>query len=263
MRAFNVDADPDAEIVFGREDGGYGILGADGRERGGGNLGETVTEVRPVEWDGDPTASEIALGGRRGAVRVVDGAGRVLLQGRAGARVQDLGGVDLDADGRDELLVATEDGRVRVLSSAGRRLRDVEVPGRVERIASAVSPLRDRLALVVTPEGVFAHRLVRRRAPGWYSPAVAGLLGVLAVWGTARALSRLPAPPSLEVTASAAPAARAARAETARARVESLVARGVVRREDAAGRLAQIAREAAPPPARALAAPPPPPAKRR
>ncbi|HSB61937.1 MAG TPA: hypothetical protein VLI67_09465, partial [Vicinamibacteria bacterium] len=141
-------------------------------------------------------------------------------------------------------------------------------------IAGVASPLRDRLAAVAAGPAVTAWRITRRRAPAWYGPETAALLGGLAVIASGLVLRRLRPPPAPAPPAALDGAALGRKAlEDAAARISSLVGSGRVTREGAAERLQQIQRRldkarpasAAPSPAAAASPPPPsppPPPKR-
>ena len=61
--------------MTGHEKGAVNVWGADGRARPIARMGDAVTEIRAVEVDGDPLRPEVALGGKKGEVRVLRGPG--------------------------------------------------------------------------------------------------------------------------------------------------------------------------------------------
>jgi hypothetical protein len=258
LRAFDADGDGRAEAHVGREDGLYMVFPIEGPGRLAATLGDAVTDLRGVETDGDPRTREVLAGGKRGVVALVAG-GRVGGEANVNGKVAALAGVDTDGDGVDELFVGTEEGQVTLLDRWARRLATLPAGGKVERVVGITSPLRDRLAVVAAGNTLTAYRLRRVPAPSWYRPQAALGLALLAIALGAAALVRQVPPPAPAPPPPADP--RMAALEAAAARVNDLVARGVVPAGAAAERLRQIekerGRQAARPPA-ALSPPPPP-----
>ena len=262
LRTVDLDGDGVSEILTGHEQGGLTIRSADGRTLSSTTLGDAVTELRAVEVDGDPARPEVAAGSKRGGVRVLRGNGGAVFTASVPGKVSALGGLDLDGDGRDEVFVGTEEGGVFAFTPAGRPLGSDATGGKVEVIAGIVSPLRDRLAVVATPQTVLAYRITRRQAPAWYRPETgAGVAGLLVI-AAALALLRLRPPPTpVPVEEPDGGSLRRKALQEASARIGSLMASGHLSREKAADRLRQLERQlgqtkgASPPPA----SPPPPP----
>lgn len=262
LRAGDADGDRRDEVLVGRDSGAFEALGDDGRVRVSASLGEAVVELRKVDLDGRRETGEIALGGKRGAVKVLRG-GRVVMWAEMGVRVSELAGVDTDGDGRDEIAVGCEDGSVAVFSAAGARLASFRVSGKPERILSVGPAGGARQILVAGGPSLTAYRLAEATAPLWYSPVLAGVLGVFGLALLFPLLRRVRPQPL------ARPAEGAelliAPLRSAQARLEALIAAGHVSPEQAAERLEQLARQAAQaaaapePQAAAAAAPPPPP----
>jgi hypothetical protein len=265
LRSFDVDGDGSGEVLLGTESGQYVAQGPTGSLVHVFALGEAVTEIRPVEVDGDPRRAEVFLGGRRGAVAVLRG-GEALFRDALGARVSSARGIDTDGDGRDEIFVGTENGTLHALGGDGRRMTATRVGGKGDAVASAVSPLRERFAVVGGGPTVAAFRLSRSPAPAWYNPWTAAALAWVAIAGVAAVLLRLPSPLPAAPPPRPRPADGATRAlQAAEARIRSWVAAGKLGPEDAADRLEQIRKQAAAS-ARARRAPlpasPPPPRRR-
>jgi len=270
LRTVDLDGDATSEVLTGHEQGGITAWSAAGRTVFATTLGESVTELRAVEVDGNPSRPEVAAGSKRGAVRVLRGGGAMWI-GSVPGRVSAIGGVDLDGDGRDAVFVGTEEGGLSAFEADGRPLGSEAAGGKVEAIAGVASPLRDRLAVVAAGPAVTAWRITRRRAPAWYGPESAAVLGGLAVIASGLALRRLRPPPAQAPPAALDGAALGRKAlEDAAARISSLVGSGRVTREGAADRLQQIqhrldrarSASAAPSPATTFSPSPPPPPKR-
>lgn len=271
LRAGDVDGDRRGELLIGYDSGTFSALDETGRTRLTAALDEAVVEVRRLELDGQPDTPEVALGGRRGQVLVVARGGRVLLAERLGARVTDLAGVDVDGDGRDELVAGTEDNSVSVFSLDGGLLASLRVGGKPERIVAAGSPRGPREILVAGGAALEAFRLDATTPPLWFSPLVAALLGLGGLGAFAVALHFLrppvkpaPAPPDI----AAVPVLDALQ------RLDALVASGHVSPEQAEERRVQLeqalasatlapAAETPPAPAPPPQVSPPPPPRRR
>lgn len=269
LRAGDADGDRRDELLIGRDSGAYEALSEDGRARVSAALGEAVVELRKLDTDGRRETSEIALGGKRGAVKVLRG-DTLVMWAELGVRISELAGVDTDGDGRDEIVVGCEDGSLAVFSAGGARLASFRVDGKPERVVPLGLPGGARQMLVAGGPALAAYRLTQMTAPWWYSPVTAAALGVLGLAATLGLLRRLapPAPPRPEAAGDWSSAPQRAAQE----RIEALITAGQVSREQATERLAQLAHEAAqaapaqPAVAAAPAAPPrsaPPPPRRR
>ena len=255
--------------MTGHEKGAVNVWGADGRARPIARMGDAVTEIRAVEVDGDPLRPEVALGGKKGEVRVLRGPGALWTASIEG-KVSAIGGVDLDGDGRQAVLVGTEEGSLTAFEADGRRLAGQAAGGKVEAIVAFAPGSGERLAVVAAGRAVTAWRLVRRVAPAWYRPETGAALGGLAVIACALGLLFLrPAPVAAAEPEPDGRALHVAKLREDAARVRSLLEAGRASREDALERLGQIetqlARAARGPSAAASPAPPasPPPPPRR
>ena len=248
LRLIDLDGDKGPEILVGTEDGSS-VLRAKGEAQSL-TAGEAITEIRRIETDGNPATTEVAVGGKRGGVLWIAG-GRPVAMASVAGKVSEVAGVDLTGDGRDELLVGTEEGAFSVFDPSARLIVTQRAGGKVDRIASVVSPLRERLAVVAAGPTVKAYRLRTLAAPAWYTPLGAGALGLLALAIVAGTLLFASQP-------GGAPRAPAAALEASLAKVNALIARGAISPAAAADRVAQIRRELARPRTPPPAAPPPP-----
>ncbi len=266
LRAGNADDESRGELLVGYDSGSFAALDEAGRPRVMAALGEPVVELRRVELDGRRETAEIALGGKAGEVKVVR-AGQTLFEARVGARVSDLAGVDVDGDGRDELLAGAEGGSVSVFDETGEALVSYDAGGQPERIVAAGSPRGPRLIVVAAGSALVASRVEARTPPLWYSPLLAGLVGLGGLVAFGLGLGLLPragGTPSTPADAARAPLLASL------ARLDELIAAGHVSPAGAAERRAQLERALAAPatPTAAAstapprAAPPPPPRRR-
>ena len=267
LRVFDLDGDGRDEAVVGDESGAYQSVAADGKQSPLGSLGDTVTEIRTLEADGDAASREILVGGKRGGFVLLSGR-TVKVRGTVPGKISAAGGADADGDGRDELFVGTEEGGVFMFDERAEKLAEVGSLGKVERIFGVENKARGKLVVLGAGSAVSALRAERLLAPAWYVPWAPALLGLLAIVAGALVLmvSHTPPPPP-------APAvdARTQEIERALARVQDLMARGVVTAEQGAERLKQLEKQrvkgrgegTAPRSSRrAVGAPPPPPRRK-
>lgn len=241
LRVFDVDGDGRDEAVVGDEAGSYQAIAADGKQIPLGSLGETITEIRPLEADGNAARREFVVGGKRGGFVLQSGRTNQA-RGSVSGKVSAAGGVDCDGDGRDELFVGTEEGGLFMFDGHGEPLAEMGSLGKVERIFGVNSMLRDRLVVVGAGSAVQAFRARRAAAPAWYTPWAPAVLGLLAIVVGALALT-LAQPPPAPVAPMAD--ARANEIDLSIARVNDLMARGVVTPERGAARLQQLERQRA------------------
>lgn len=262
--------DGEPALLVGCEDGTCWRLRGAGKGTGesafkleaAAQIGEPVTEVRALEADGNALTREVVLGGKKGRVVVV-GSGQADVDGKVSA----IAGVDLDADGRDEIVVGTEEGLVSLLDASGGRLASLRVSGKVDAIVGLPGNAGSRRFAVASASRVVAYEYDVQGAPVWYRPASAAALGLLGIVGVALGLARLKAPPApAQAAARDVGYARRAKLEQALARVQALLGQGQAAPADAQERIAQLQqqlhaldREAARAARPVVASPPPPP----
>lgn len=242
LRAADADGDGRDEVLVGRDSGAYEALGEGGAVRAGTQLGESVVEIRKVDLDGRRDTPDVALGGKRGAVSVLRG-NKIVLRAHMAARVSDLGGVDVDGDGRDELVVGCDDNSITVFSGTGARLASFRASGKPERVLPAGPAGGARQVLVAGASALAAYSVSRVAAPIWYSPVLALMMGLAGFAGLGLVLRRV-RPPEAPRPAEGA-ALMEAPVVAAQSRLEALIASGHVSREQAAERLDQLARRLA------------------
>lgn len=110
LRAYDMDGDGTSEILLGGLNGLVWLISAAGDNNilWQESIGSRVNEARFLELDGDPTQTEVAVGGKNGGVSAYDMAGTVLWQRMVTGKVRELATLDIDNDGQNELLVAAE-----------------------------------------------------------------------------------------------------------------------------------------------------------
>ena len=115
LRAYDLDGDGTGEVVLGGENGQFVILdAATGSVEASASVGQTVTEIREAEANGDPSSREVVVGGKDGGVWVFDAAGKQLWSRSMGERVTEIAAVDLNGDGADEVIIGDEGGDVTI-----------------------------------------------------------------------------------------------------------------------------------------------------
>lgn len=260
----------DGVVFTGSDDGLVRRLDPPARAGGAGSfqlkpvlpLGEDVTELRPAEIDGNPLSREIVAGGKRGRVMAVGAGG-----GSVGERVSALAGLDVDGDGRDEIAVGTEPGHVYLKTAQGEWLAELPAGAKVETLLAVPGRAGGR-ALLVGTSSLSAYEYERQPAPVWYHPAVAALVGLLALAGVATALARFRHPQPVEPRPVSARDWRRGRLIEARRKIEELRQKGQAREQDVLERLAELDRQVAAleraerGAARPVVASPPPPRRR-
>ncbi|MBI2332463.1 MAG: PQQ-binding-like beta-propeller repeat protein, partial [Chloroflexi bacterium] len=106
MRAFDLNADGNSEIITGGEYGLFRIYNAvDGSVLFEKSLGQAVSEVREVELNGDLSSREIVVGGKDGGIWVFSFDGTTASQmwtGSLSDKVTEIAGLDIDEDGKQE-----------------------------------------------------------------------------------------------------------------------------------------------------------------
>ena len=125
MRAFDLNADGNSEIITGGEYGAFKIYNAvDGSVLFEKSLGQAVSEVREVELNGDPSSREIVVGGKDGGVWAFSFNGTTATQmwtGSLSDKVTEIAGLDIDEDGKQEAVIGDDAGKVAVFTENGTR----------------------------------------------------------------------------------------------------------------------------------------------
>ena len=122
MRAFDLNADGNSEIITGGEYGMFIIYNAaDGSQLFSKSLGQAISEVREVELNGDPSSREIVVGGKDGGVWAFSNSGEQLWSGSLSDKVTEIAGIDIDGDGKQEAVIGADSGEVAVFTKTGSR----------------------------------------------------------------------------------------------------------------------------------------------
>ncbi len=201
LRVYDLNGDGRGEIVLGWENGRVEARSAtDGKAIWQARMGQRVQEIHDAELNGDPSNREIVVGGKEGAVVGYSSQGMNLFSTSVGGKVKRLAATDLDGDGRDEVFVGTDGGRLYVYTVAGERLVDTGLGGTVLKLDTG-KHLAEGEILTAAGETVGLWHVTRRRPPWWYNPLVAGFLASLVIAGLAWVVSGISPPPKLEYSA--------------------------------------------------------------
>jgi hypothetical protein len=110
-------------------------IGLDGEERFHVKTGDELFCVAAGDLVGDRRSEIVAGGVGRGLLLVLDPTGKVLHEDDALPKVPALAFLDVDRDGRSEILYGTWEGAIVACASDGRIVRSVPASGRVRSIA--------------------------------------------------------------------------------------------------------------------------------
>lgn len=175
-------------LMISRE-AGWWLLDELGAEWAAGRPAGYLATAAPIEWDGNPRTTEVALAHDYGHLSVIDPHVRLEHAPAASAQILAFAAADVDADGRDELLAGTSMGRLELLVRSGTGFRQAtHVAFGGELFAVLPWPAaRDRIAInatephfvVVAGRQLSAYRADFMRGPALYSPLVASLLTAL------------------------------------------------------------------------------------
>jgi outer membrane protein assembly factor BamB len=202
LRVYNLTGGTRADVLLGGENGRLVLLNAaEGQNQGETRLGQTITEIRDAELNGDPASREFVVGDKGGGVWGFSAAGAKLWSGTALNRVSELTGVDVDGDGVQEVLVGTDSGNLALFE--GKTGTTSRLPSRksaVERIDAGKLSGADQLVIADAAQ-VQLLTIRRQAAPVWYTPLGAGLLLALVIAGAAWFIATLPAKPVLRAAA--------------------------------------------------------------
>lgn len=204
MRAFDLNADGNSEIITGGEYGAFFIYNAaDGSVLFNKGLGQAVSEVREVELNGDPSSREIVVGGKDGGVWAFSFNGTTAAQiwtGSLSDKVTEISGIDIDGDGKEEAVLGDESGNVAVFTENGSRNNLPTHSSGIMRID--VGKLgNERYVVIADVNQVEAHKVNFNSIPGFqYTPLIVGLIVSAIILIIAAILASIPAKPEMKVS---------------------------------------------------------------
>ncbi|RJP48639.1 MAG: hypothetical protein C4557_12680 [Anaerolineaceae bacterium] len=204
MRAFDLNADGNSEIITGGEYGAFKIYSAvDGSILFEKSLGQAVSEVREVELDGDPSSREIVAGGKDGGVWAFsfDGSSaRQIWSGSLSDKVTEISGLDIDEDGRQEAVIGDDAGSVAIFTHSGSRNNLPTHSSGITRID--IGKLgNDRYVVIADYNEVQVNKVNFSSIPGFrYTPLIVGLIISAVILIIAGILSTIPPKPEMKVS---------------------------------------------------------------
>jgi hypothetical protein len=204
LRAFDLNSDGNSEVITGGEYGAFFIYSAaDGSTLFNAQLGQAVSEVREVELNGDPSSREIVAGGKEGGVWAFSFNGATATQlwsGSLSDKVNEISGIDVDGDGKQEAVIGAESGEVAIFTENGSRnnLSTHNTP--ITRID--VGRLgTDRYVVIADGSEVQVEKINSSSIPGFqYAPLIVGLIVSAIILVIAAVLASIPPKPEMKVS---------------------------------------------------------------
>jgi len=176
MRAYDLDGDGMGEMVTGGENNILRIFDADtGSLEEEYPTGQTITEIRAGELDGNPSAQELVVGGKDGGVWALNAGADKLWSAVVGDKVTEIALLDVDRDGREEVIIGDDLGEVVLFSPQGDRygIADRSAILRID-IGSLGAARQVAVADTTT---VTVYGLTHSSLPGFrFTPLLVGLL---------------------------------------------------------------------------------------
>jgi hypothetical protein len=204
MRAFDLNADGNSEVITGGEYGAFFIYSAaDGSVIFEESLGQAISEVREVELDGDPSSREVVVGGKDGGVWAFSFDGttaKEIWSGSMSDKVNEIAGLDIDEDGRQEAVLGDDSGNVAVFTAEGTRNN---LPGHSSGITRIdIGKLgNERYVVVADGSEIQVNKVNFSSIPGFqYTPLIVGLIVSAIILVIAAILASIPARPEMKVS---------------------------------------------------------------
>lgn len=204
MRAFDLNGDGNSEIITGGEYGAFMIYSAaDGEVLFSNSLGQAVSEVREVELNGDPSSREIVVGGKDGGVWAYSFNGTTANQmwtGSLSDKVNEIAGIDINDDGKEEAVLGDDSGKVAVFTDTGTRNNLESHSSGITRID--VGRLNgERYVVIADYAKVDVNKANFSSIPGFqYTPLIVGVIVSAVILVIAAILASIPKRPELKVS---------------------------------------------------------------
>ena len=204
MRAFDLNADGNSEIITGGEYGAFYIYSAvNGSVLFNKSLGQAVSEIREVELNGDPSSRELVVGGKDGGIWAFSFDGTTATQmwtGSLSDKVTEISGLDIDEDGKQEAVIGDELGNVAVFTENGSRNNLPKHSSGITRID--IGKLgSERYVVIADGSEVQVNKVNFSSIPGFqYTPLIVGLIvsGIILI--IAAILASIPPKPEMKVS---------------------------------------------------------------
>lgn len=204
MRAFDLNADGNSEIITGGEYGLFRIYNAaNGQVIFEKSLGQAVSEVREVELNGEPSSREIVVGGKDGGIWAFSFDGATASQiwtGSLSDKVTEIAGLDINEDGKQEAVIGDESGKVAVFTENGTRNN---LPDRATGITRIdIGKLgNDRYVVVADANEVQVNKVNFSSIPGFqFTPLIVGVIVSAVILVIAAILASIPPKPEMKLS---------------------------------------------------------------
>jgi len=204
MRAFDLNADGNSEVITGGEYGAFKIYNAaNGQVIFEKTLGQAVSEVREVELDGDPSSREIVVGGKDGGIWAFSFDGSTAKQmwtGSLSDKVTEISGLDINEDGKQEAVIGDDAGKVAIFTENGTRNN---LPNRSTGITRIdIGKLgNERYVVIADYNEVTTNKVTFSSIPGFqYTPLVVGLIVSAVILVIAGILASIPPKPEMKLS---------------------------------------------------------------
>lgn len=201
LRAFDLDSDGNSEVITGGEYGAFFIYSAaDGTFLFETTLGQAVSEVREVELNGDPSSREIIAGGKDGGVWAFSHTGERLWSGSLSDKVNEISGIDIDGDGKQEVVIGAESGEVAIFTEEGTRNNLKTHPTPITRID--VGRLGgERYVVIADGSQVQVEKVQFSSIPGFqFTPLIVGVIVSVIILVIAGVIASIPKKPEMKVS---------------------------------------------------------------
>ena len=204
MRAFDLNADGNSEIITGGELGAFYIYSAvDGSTIFSKSLGQAVSEVREVELNGDPSSHEIIVGGKDGGIWAFSYNGTTATQmwtASLSDKVTEISGLDINEDGKEEAVIGDDSGKVAVFTENGTRNNLPSHNTGITRID--IGKLgNERYVVIADGSHVQTNKVNFNSIPGFqFTPLIVGLVVSAIMLVIAGVLASIPPKPELKVS---------------------------------------------------------------
>lgn len=204
MRAFDLNADGNSEVITGGEYGAFKIYNAaNGQVIFEKSLGQAVSEVREVELNGDPSSREIVVGGKDGGVWAFSFNGATASQMWSGSlsdKVTEIAGLDINEDGKQEAVIGDDSGKVAIFTENGTRNNLPSHSSGITRID--IGKLgNERYVVIADYNEVQTNKVNFSSIPGFqYTPLVVGLIVSAVILVIAGILASIPPKPEMKLS---------------------------------------------------------------
>jgi WD40 repeat protein len=204
MRAFDLNADGNSEVITGGEYGAFKIYSAvNGQVIFEKALGQAVSEVREVELNGDPSSREIIAGGKEGGVWAFSFDGTTASQiwtGSLSDKVTEIAGLDINEDGKQEAVIGDDSGKVAIFTENGTRNNLPDHSTGITRIDIG-KLANERYVVIADYSEVQTNKVNFSSIPGFqFAPLVVGLIVSAVILVIAGILASIPPKPEMKLS---------------------------------------------------------------